>query len=102
MRRTLGGAAGGQIAATFVAGGTVPGLPALTGFTKTFAMAALVLICCAIAALPIPALTPIPPPSHPRPPELCRSADPLPLVTLLSATAALTPGRREPPVRRQR
>jgi len=63
--RTLGGAVGGQIAATFVVGGTVHGLPALTGFTKTFAMAALVLICCAIAALLIPsrnsALTPIPP-----------------------------------------
>ncbi len=64
MLRTPGGAAGGQIAATFAVGGTVPGLPALTGFTTTFAMAALVLICCAIAALPIPprtpALTPIP------------------------------------------
>jgi MFS family permease len=64
--RTIGGAVGGQIAATFVVGGTVGGLPALTGFTKTFAMAALVLTGCAIAAFLIPprtpaALTPISP-----------------------------------------
>jgi EmrB/QacA subfamily drug resistance transporter len=53
--RTLGGALGGQIAATFVAGSTVHGLPALTGFTTTFAMAALFLACCAVAGLLIPA-----------------------------------------------
>src|ERR1700683_3888185 len=53
--RTLGGAVGGQIAATFVAGDTVRGLPALGGFTRTFAMAALFLICCMIAGLLIPA-----------------------------------------------
>jgi EmrB/QacA subfamily drug resistance transporter len=63
--RTLGGAVGGQIAATFVVGSTVHGLPALSGFTKTFAMGALVLIGCAIAGLLIPprtsVLTPIAP-----------------------------------------
>ncbi len=53
--RTLGGALGGQIAATFVAGSTVGGLPALTGFTKTFAMAALALACCVGAGVLIPA-----------------------------------------------
>ena len=53
--RTLGGALGGQIAATFVAANTLHGLPTLTGFTKTFAMSALVLACCAVAALLIPA-----------------------------------------------
>jgi EmrB/QacA subfamily drug resistance transporter len=52
--RTLGGALGGQIAATFVAGSTVNGLPALTGFTETFAMAALALACCVGAGLLIP------------------------------------------------
>ncbi len=52
--RTLGGALGGQIAATFVAGSTVGGLPALTGFTKTFAMAALALACCVGAGVLIP------------------------------------------------
>jgi EmrB/QacA subfamily drug resistance transporter len=67
--RTLGGALGGQIAATFVVGGTVHGgLPALTGFTETFAMAALVLTGCAIAALLIPPrdLAPIPPVAPPE------------------------------------
>ena len=53
--RTLGGALGGQIAATFVAGATIHGLPALTGFTATFVMAAVVLACCAGAGLLIPA-----------------------------------------------
>ena len=53
--RTLGGALGGQIAATFVAASTVHGLPALAGFTRTFAMSALFLVCCVVAALLIPA-----------------------------------------------
>ncbi len=52
--RTLGGALGGQLAATFVVSGTVRGLPRLTGFTETFAMAALFLAGCAIAGLLIP------------------------------------------------
>jgi MFS family permease len=52
--RTLGGALGGQIAATFVAGSTIGGVPALTGFTKTFAMAAVALACCVGAGLLIP------------------------------------------------
>ena len=56
--RTLGGALGGQIAATFVAASTVHGRPALTGFTQTFAMSALFLACCAVAGLLIPTLTP--------------------------------------------
>jgi MFS family permease len=62
--RTLGGALGGQIAATFVAAGTVHGLSALTGFTRTFAMSALFLACCAVAGLLIPTrgpgVTPLP------------------------------------------
>ncbi|HEY6277084.1 MAG TPA: MFS transporter [Streptosporangiaceae bacterium] len=62
--RTLGGALGGQIAATFVAGSTLRGLPALTGFTRTFAMSAVFLAGCAVAGLLIPvraaALTPLP------------------------------------------
>jgi len=53
--RTLGGALGGQIAATFVATTMVRGLPALTGFTATFAMAALFLTGCVVAGLLIPA-----------------------------------------------
>jgi MFS family permease len=53
--RTLGGALGGEIAATFVAANTVNGLPTLTGFTRSFAMSALVLAGCAVAGLLIPA-----------------------------------------------
>jgi EmrB/QacA subfamily drug resistance transporter len=53
--RTLGGALGGGIAATFVAGRVVHGLPALAGFTATFAMAALFLAGCVVAGLLIPA-----------------------------------------------
>jgi MFS family permease len=56
--RTLGGALGGQIAATFVAASTVHGLPTLTGFTQTFAMSALFLACCAVAGLLIPTRAP--------------------------------------------
>jgi EmrB/QacA subfamily drug resistance transporter len=52
--RTLGGALGGQIAATFVAGDLIRGLPALAGFTKTFAMAAVFLAGCCVAGTLIP------------------------------------------------
>jgi EmrB/QacA subfamily drug resistance transporter len=53
--RTLGGALGGQLAATFVARHTAGGLPTLTGFTMTFAMAAVFLAGCVGAGLLIPA-----------------------------------------------
>ena len=53
--RTLGGALGGQIAATFVAGDVIRGLPALAGFTRTFIMAALFLAGCAVAGILVPA-----------------------------------------------
>jgi EmrB/QacA subfamily drug resistance transporter len=53
--RTLGGAVGGQIAATFIVASTVHGLPQLSGFTETFAMAALFLAGCVVAGVLIPA-----------------------------------------------
>jgi EmrB/QacA subfamily drug resistance transporter len=53
--RTLGGAVGGQIAATFVAADMVHGLPAATGFTRTFVLSALVLVGCVVAGLLVPA-----------------------------------------------
>ena len=56
--RTLGGALGGQIAATFVAASTLRGLPAQTGFTATFGMATVFLTACAAVALLIPAPAP--------------------------------------------
>jgi EmrB/QacA subfamily drug resistance transporter len=64
--RTLGGALGGQIAATFVASRMVHGLPALTGFTATFAMAALFLAGCVVAGLLIPAAVPALPSLQPE------------------------------------
>jgi EmrB/QacA subfamily drug resistance transporter len=57
--RTFGGALGGQLAATFVAASTPGGPPNLAGFTQTFAMAALFLVGCVIAALLVPARTPV-------------------------------------------
>jgi len=65
--RTLGGALGGQIAATFVVASTVRGLPGLPGFTKTFVMAALVLGGSAIAGLLIPAKGRLITPMRPAP-----------------------------------
>jgi EmrB/QacA subfamily drug resistance transporter len=53
--RTLGGAVGGQVAATFIVFSTVRGQPSLSGFTETFAMAALFLAGCVGAGLLIPA-----------------------------------------------
>jgi MFS family permease len=56
--RTLGGALGGQIAATFVAASTLRGLPAQTGFTATFGMATVFLTACTAVALLVPAYAP--------------------------------------------
>jgi hypothetical protein len=65
--RTLGGAVGGQIAATFVVASTMHGLPALTGFTRTFAMAAVFLACCVVAGvlIPVPGRPAVPPAESP-------------------------------------
>ncbi len=59
--RTLGGAVGGQIAATFVAGSMLHGLPALAGFTKTFAMAAVFLALGIGAAVLVPVMKDVQP-----------------------------------------
>ena len=53
--RTLGGAVGGQVAATLVVDHTTRALPRLTGFTDTFALAALLLLVCVLAGLLVPA-----------------------------------------------
>ena len=55
--RTLGGALGGGLAATFVAASAADGWPTLAGFTRTFAMSALFLVGCVIAGLLVPART---------------------------------------------
>jgi EmrB/QacA subfamily drug resistance transporter len=54
VMRTLGGALGGQISATFIAHNVVHGLPAVSGFTDTFWMATGFLIVCVFAALMVP------------------------------------------------
>ena len=55
VMRTIGGALGGQLAATFIANHTGRGgLPAVTGFTDTFWMATALLAVCTLAGLLIP------------------------------------------------
>jgi len=54
VMRTLGGALGGQIAATFLVENTAHGYPTLTGFTDTFLMATGILIVCVFAGLLVP------------------------------------------------
>ncbi len=60
VMRTLGGALGGQLAATFIANNTARGLPSVTGFTDTYAMATAFLVVCVFAALVIPTPEPEP------------------------------------------
>ncbi len=54
VMRTLGGALGGQLSATFIANNVLHGLPTVTGFTQTFAMATGFLVACLGAGLRVP------------------------------------------------
>jgi MFS family permease len=54
VMRTLGGALGGQLSATFLADHVAHGLPTVTGFTETFWMAAGFLIICTFSGWLIP------------------------------------------------
>jgi hypothetical protein len=54
VMRTLGGALGGQLSATFIAAHTAHGLPTVTGFSETFVMATGFLVVCLIACLLVP------------------------------------------------
>src|SRR6202161_3657963 len=58
VMRTLGGALGGQLSATFIAGNTANGLPTVTGFTETFLMATGFLLVCLLAGVLVPKITP--------------------------------------------
>ncbi len=59
VMRTLGGALGGQLSATFIAAHTIHGQPAVTGFTETFVMATGFLVVCLLAGALVPkTLTP--------------------------------------------
>jgi EmrB/QacA subfamily drug resistance transporter len=69
VMRTLGGALGGQIAATFIAEHTAHGLPTITGFTDSFVMEALFLVSCVLASLLVPRLEPAGRPRPRRPGE---------------------------------
>jgi MFS family permease len=74
VMRTLGGAVGGQLSATFIADNVAHGLPTVTGFTDTYAMATLFLIVCVLAGLLVPGR----PARHAaeREPRLTRVAEP--------------------------
>jgi EmrB/QacA subfamily drug resistance transporter len=54
VMRTLGGALGGQLSATFIADNVAHGYPTVTGFTDTYLMATAFLVVCVVAALLIP------------------------------------------------
>ena len=54
VMRTLGGALGGQLAATFIAAHTAHAHPTVTGFTETFLMATGFLAVCLLAAALVP------------------------------------------------
>ena len=58
VMRTLGGALGGQLSATFLADNVAHGHPALAGFTNTYLMATIFLVVCMLAALLVPKLSP--------------------------------------------
>ncbi len=54
VMRTLGGALGGQLSATFIANHVIRGHPAVTGFTDTFVMATAFLLVCLAASSRVP------------------------------------------------
>jgi EmrB/QacA subfamily drug resistance transporter len=54
VMRTVGGALGGQLTATFLATHVHHGLPTLRGFTDGFVMSTAFLVVCALAALLVP------------------------------------------------
>jgi len=58
VMRTLGGALGGQLSASFIAAHIINGEPAVTGFTETFLMATGFLAVCFCAGLLVPKARP--------------------------------------------
>jgi len=54
VMRTVGGALGGQLAATFITDHTRAGFPTVTGFSISFVMSTCFLIVCTLAALLVP------------------------------------------------
>ncbi len=62
VMRTLGGALGGQLAATFIVNNQANGLPTVTGFNEAFLTATGFLVVCVLAGLLIPGRRPVPAP----------------------------------------
>jgi MFS family permease len=56
VMRTLGGAVGGQLAATLIADHVAHGLPTVTGFVDSYAMETAFLVVCVLASLLVPTL----------------------------------------------
>jgi EmrB/QacA subfamily drug resistance transporter len=56
VMRTLGGALGGQLSATFIVNNHAHGLPTVTGFTDTYVMATVFLAVCVLSGLLVPTL----------------------------------------------
>jgi EmrB/QacA subfamily drug resistance transporter len=54
VMRTLGGALGGQLSATFIVDNQAHGLPSVAGFNDTFVMATVFLIVCVLASVLVP------------------------------------------------
>ena len=54
VMRTLGGALGGQLSATFIASNVIHGHPTVTGFTDTYWMATAFLAVCVLASILVP------------------------------------------------
>ena len=54
VMRTLGGALGAQLSATFIAGHTAHGHPTVTGFTESFVLATAFLLVGILAAALVP------------------------------------------------
>jgi MFS family permease len=54
VMRTLGGALGGQLSATFIAAHTAHGHPTVTGFTETFLVSTGFLLVCLLAGVLVP------------------------------------------------
>jgi EmrB/QacA subfamily drug resistance transporter len=57
VMRTLGGALGGQLSATFIVDNQAHGLPSVEGFNASFLMATVFLIVCVAASALVPAMS---------------------------------------------
>jgi EmrB/QacA subfamily drug resistance transporter len=76
VMRTLGGALGGQLSATFIADHMAKGLPTVTGFTETFLMATGFLLLCFGAGLLVPKSLGAPPGDRGRGRSLAGAPEP--------------------------